>query len=330
MNILSNRLPNRVSALRQVLLAAVAATAISVAGMSVSAAQDMKPKAYPAPEAAAEALIAAARAMDGKTLTEILGSDAREWMLSGDAVQDRQGIERFTAAYDAKHELEKASDTAVVLSVGEDDFPFPIPIVKQDDGWAFDPEQGREEILNRRIGRNELNTIQVLLALVDAEEEYARFDRNGDGLREYAAKFRSSEGKRDGLYWPTAEGEPLSPLGPLVAEAVKEGYTPRTDAPEEDNETGAYHGYHFKLLTRQGPAAPGGAHDYMIDGKLVGGFAALAYPARYGNSGVMTFMVSHDGRIYEANLGPETEAEVQEIDTFDPSEGWTVVEAGAQ
>lgn len=169
-----------------------------------------------------------------------------------------------------------------------------------------------------------MNTIQVLLALVDAQQEYASVDRNGDGLREYAAKFRSSEGQRDGLYWPTGDGEPLSPLGPLVANAVQEGYKP-DEKPADGNETGAYHGYHFKLLTRQGGTAPDGAYDYMVDGKMLGGFAALAYPTRYGLSGVMTFMVSHHGQVYEANLGSDTTKIAHEIDSFDPGEGWSKV-----
>lgn len=285
-------------------------------------AQASEPKTFATTKAAITALIDAAKKKDSATMLGVLGSKTKQWITSGDPVQDRQGLEAFIAAYDQKNEIEKEGDTKAILVIGDDGFPFPFPVIKSAKGWAFDPEQGREELLNRRIGRNELTTIKVLQAIGDAQREYASIDRNGDGVLEYAAKLKSSEGNHDGLYWPTAEGEPLSPLGPLVAEAVKQGYGQQKSRTEKP----AYHGYHFILLKRQGGDAPGGEQEYIVGGKMIGGFAVLAYPARYGNSGVMTFMVSHDGTVYDADIGPETAEEAQEIDTFNPGKGWEKVE----
>jgi hypothetical protein len=292
-----------------------------------SMAQPKQPagQSFESPDAAAAALIEAARKKDRKQVLGILGPSAEEWITSGDPLQDAQARDRFIAAYDKKHAIEMESGDKAVLAVGEDGFPFPLPIVKGAAGWAFDPEQGKEEILDRRIGQNELNTIQVLLAITDAQLEYASVDWDGDGLRAYAPQFRSSAGKKDGLHWPTGEGEPPSPLGPLVAEAAREGYgTERR--PSQGDETAPYHGYRFKLLKRQGADAPGGAYNYVVDGDMVGGFAVIAFPTKYGASGVMTFMVSHDGTAYETDLGPETEAEAQAIDEFDPGSDWNKVE----
>lgn len=284
--------------------------------------QVSEPKTFASPRAAIMALIDAAKKKDRTAMLGVLGSKTKEWITSGDPVQDRQGLEAFIAAFDQKNEIEKEGDSKAVLVIGDDGFPFPFPVIKSAKGWAFDPEQGKEELLNRRIGRNELTTIKVLQAAGDAQREYASIDRNGDGVLEYAAKLKSSPGNHDGLYWPAAEGEPLSPLGPLVAEAVEEGYgsDSRGDGPR------AFHGYHFKLLTSQGGDAPGGEQDYIVSGKMIGGFAVLAYPARYSNSGVMTFMVSHDGTVYDADFGSETAEEAQEIDIFNPGKGWKKVE----
>ncbi|MGI9383940.1 MAG: DUF2950 domain-containing protein [Methyloligellaceae bacterium] len=281
-------------------------------------------KAFPTPEKAVAGLIDAAKRKDVDGMLAILGPETKPWISSGDPVQDQQGLARFITAFDEKNGLERQGDAKAVLVIGNDGFPFPFPIVKTAKGWAFDAEQGREELLARRIGRNELNTMQVLLAIVDAQGDYAAADRNGDGALEYAAKFLSAPGKQDGLYWPTGEGEPQSPLGPLVAEAVEEGYG-KDKQTSDAGETRAYHGYHFKLLKRQGADAPGGAYDYVVGGLMIGGFAVLAYPARYGNSGVMTFMVSHDGAVFEADLGPETPTVAQALETFNPGEDWKKV-----
>lgn len=289
-----------------------------------ASAQGRAPKAFASPQKAVAALMAAAKKKDHTGILAVLGSETKQWITSGDPVQDRLGLERFIAAYDEKNGIEKDGDAKAVLVVGTDTFPFPFPVIKTSKGWAFDPEQGREELLNRRIGRNELNTIQVLLAVVDAQLDYAGVDRDGDGVLEYAAKLKSTKGKQDGLYWPTAAGDPPSPLGPLVAEAVREGYGKKKPG-AESAEKPAYHGYHFKLLTRQGADAPGGAQDYIAGGKMIGGFAVLAYPARYRNSGVMSFMVSHEGTVYDADLGPEFAEEAQAIDAFNPGRGWQKV-----
>lgn len=291
---------------------------------SLGLAQASEPKAFPSPQAAITELIKAAKKKDSAAMVAVLGSKTKEWISSGDPVQDRQGLEAFIAAYDQKNEIEKEGDSKVILVVGDDGFPFPFPVIKSAKGWAFDPEQGKEELLNRRIGRNELTVIEVLKAVGDAQRDYASIDRNGDGVLEYAATLRSSEGKQDGLYWPTAEGEPVSPLGLLVAEAVEEGYSADKPDPKRRSPR-AFHGYHFKLLKRQGPDAPGGAQEYIVGGKMIGGFAVLAYPARYGNSGVMSFMISHEGTVFDADLGPETTEEALAIDSFEPIKGWEKV-----
>jgi hypothetical protein len=243
---------------------------------------------------------------------------------SGDAVADRQALERFVRAYEQKHELVRGGERSVTVVVGNEQWPLPIPIVRGDRGgkWYFDADAGREELLNRRIGRNELNAIEVCLAIVDAQREYARLDPQSAGVPVYATKVNSSPGLKDGLYWPTREGEPPSPLGPLVASATAEGYTPRAAG-----EVGprAYHGYLYRLLTSQGPSAPGGTLDYLVNGKLIGGFAVVAFPADYGNSGIMTFIVNHDGIVYQRDLGEDTDAVARAMAAYDPGAGWIKV-----
>ena len=209
----------------------------------------------------------------------------------------------------------KGSSRAV-LTVGVDDWPMPVPLVMTGMRWSFDAAAGREEVLARRIGRNELNTIQVLKAMADAQIEYARTGA-GSGQLAYAQKFASSPGKKDGLYWPVKDGEPMSPLGPLVAQAATEGYTTANLTP--------YHGYLFRILTGQGSSAPGGAFDYVAKGVMIGGFAMVAYPASYGVSGVMTFLISHDGVVYQKDLGPTTAQTAAKMTRFDPGPGWQKV-----
>ncbi|MDA7949291.1 MAG: DUF2950 domain-containing protein [Hyphomicrobiaceae bacterium] len=298
----------------------LALLSLGIVSLPNTAAADA-PKSFSSPDKAVAALVDAVRNKNLDALLSVLGPSTREWLISGDKVQDQAARARFIAAYDAKHGIAREGDAKAVLVIGDDDYPFAIPLVKGEKGWAFDPEQGREEILDRRIGENELNTIQTLRAIADAQREYAGEDRNGNGLLEYAAKFRSAEGKRDGLYWPTDDGEPLSPLGPLVIEATAEGYAPRTSG-TGDGGTNAFHGYRFKLLKKQGAEANGGAHDYVVDGKMIGGFAVLAYPAKYGASGIMTFVINHDGVVFETDLGPETELKAKEIDRFNPDKNW--------
>jgi hypothetical protein len=273
---------------------------------------------YPTAQAATEALVAALRADDRRRLRAVLGSDSDPLINSGDPIADRQGRARFVAAYDKRSKIEPENDAKAILIVGENDWPLPFPLVKDATGWRFDTEAGAEEIVNRRIGRNERAAIQVCLAYVDAQREYALTQGNRDGMHEYAMKLISTPGKRDGLYWPTREGQPLSPLGPLVEEAKEEGYGKSKNAVHEP-----YHGYLYRMLTAQGPNAPGGAYDYIVRGRMIGGFALIAYPARWGVSGVMTLVVDHDGVVYERNLGKATTAVASRMTRFDPDSSWS-------
>jgi len=272
-------------------------------------------------EDAANAFVKTMRENSREELLKILGPDGKDLIWSGDDVNDQQIREMFVNAYDEKHKME-AEGQQIVLTVGSNDWPFPIPIVKEKEQWIFDTASGREEILNRRIGRNELSTIQVMLAVVDAQREYASQDRDGDGIRKYAQKLRSDPGKKNGLYWETIEGEDPSPLGPLVATARQEGYGQKKSSEKRL----PYHGYFYRLLTKQGEHADGGSFDYIINGKMIGGFAVVAYPAEYGNLGIMTFIVNHDGLVYQKNLGKNTERTAKAMEQFDPDETWTKVQ----
>jgi hypothetical protein len=275
-------------------------------------------KRFKSPQAAADSLVQALRAHDTAQLKQIFGPDSGEIVSSGDAVADRNQADRFLAAYDQQHRFETEADGDVTLVIGDQDWPFPVPIVKNDNGYVFDTAAGKDEILNRRIGRNELDTEQVCLAVIDAQREYAQKRPMGGDMDEYAPKFISDPGKKNGLFWPTGEGEAPSPLGLLVAEASHEGYTARTAGQPPP----PYHGYYYRLLTSQGPHATGGAEDYLVKGHLIGGFAIVAYPAQYGNSGIMTFMTNQDGVLYQRDLGPDTEKVAQTITSFDPGPEW--------
>ena len=273
---------------------------------------------FATPEEAASALVDALRSNDQKALLAILGPGGQGLISSGDPVADRRIRERFVADYDQKHQLE-AGGGKIVLEVGADRFPLAIPIVPDGPSWRFDTAAGKEEILNRRIGQNELNTIQVCLAYVDAQREYYARDPDGDALLQYAQKFASSPGKRDGLYWPTKPGEPDSPLGSLVAQARTEGYSKRSSAPVP------YWGYYYRILTAQGKDAPAGAYSYLAKGQMMGGFALVAYPAQYGVSGVMTFIVNQDGVVYQKDLGPDSAAIARAMKDFNPDNTWKKV-----
>lgn len=272
-------------------------------------------------EEAVETMIDAVNREDTKKLLAIFGPEGKELISSGDEVVDKAEKERFVKAYEEMNKLVKDTVEKVTLLVGREEWPFPIPIVKVGESWRFDTAEGKEELLNRRIGRNELNTIQVCLAYVDAQREYALKDRDGDGLMGYAQKFVSTKGKKDGLYWKTEEGEEQSPLGSLAAKATKEGYTSRKSGEEPQ----PYWGYYYKILKAQGENAPGGAYDYVVKGKMVGGFALVAFPAEYGNAGIMTFMVNHDGVVYQKDLGKGTEKIYSKMKQFDPDETWEKV-----
>jgi len=282
----------------------------------------VKQKPFGSPEEAAKALITAIKANDTKELLAIFGPPGKALIFSGDEGGDQAARARFEKAYDEMNQLEKKDEKRVILHVGSEDWPFPIPIVKQGNSWYFNTSEGREEILNRRIGLDELDAIQVCLAIVDAQREYASRDRAGDGVLQYAQKFLSQAGKKDGLYWPVKEGEEPSPLGPLAAEASMEGYgrKPRGDQPVP------YHGYFYKILKEQGKNASGGARDYVVRGKMIGGFALVAYPAEYGNSGIMSFIVNQDGVVYQKDLGKKTAQIARAMKSFDPDKTWNKAE----
>jgi hypothetical protein len=297
----------------------VIAIVIIVCYQSASAA-DLKQRMFKSPDEAVKALIESVRAKDRKELLAIFGPSGKEIISSGDEVADREIGERFVKAYEEANKVVSEGDKRIVLHVGKENYPFPIPIVMEGEIWFFDTKAGKEEILNRRIGRNELSTIQVSLAYVDAQREYARKDRDGGGLMEYAQKFISEKGKKDGLYWETKEGEEQSPLGPFVANAIKEGYTKKGDKPIP------YHGYYFRILKAQGKNAPDGEYDYVVKGRMIGGFGLVAFPAEYGVSGVMTFIVNHDGVVCEKDLGKVTEKVAGAMKKFDPDKTWKRVE----
>jgi hypothetical protein len=278
---------------------------------------------FQTPEQAVGALMWAVRNNDKPEMLKILGSDAREVIVSGDEVADENARERFLQAYDQKHRLMTEPDGSITLVVGNNDWPMPIPLVRDQETnqWYFDTEAGRDEMINRRVGRNELDTIQTCLAIVDAQREYATMDPNGDGVAEYAETFLSDPGKKNGLFWKTAEGEPLSPLGELAAEASAEGYARGTSGERQP-----YHGYFYRMLKSQGASANGGAYDYVAGGRMIGGFAVVAWPADYGASGVKTFMTSHDGVVYERDLGDNTDDIAKGMNSFDPGPGWDKVQ----
>ncbi len=287
-----------------------------------AAAQTPGAKLFSTPEMAVAAFVDAARSQNKAGVLSILGPDTEDWLISGDNVQDDQDRIQFIAAFDKSNRLDLPDDETAILHVGEDDYPFPFPVVKLENGWSFDAEEGREEILDRRIGENELNAMQVIQAIADAQIEYSTVDWDEDGMLEYAPRFASTKGSRDGLYWPAEGAEYESPLGSLVAKAAAEGYT---DDGADDAATVPYHGYRYRLIMQQGASASGGAHDYLVGEDMIGGYAILAFPVTYNASGIMTFMMSYSGTIYESDLGADTEETALSMDTFDPGSGWTEV-----
>jgi Protein of unknown function (DUF2950) len=274
---------------------------------------------YATPDDAANALIVAAKARDMDALTKIFGPESKDVLNSGDPVQDKNNATAFVDRYDVMHRWSKMEDGSQTLVVGADNFPFPIPLKKDSNGrWFFDTAAGKEEILNRRVGRNELAVISLCEALVDAQAEY--YAQKHGGMPQYAQKFISDPGEENGLYWPDTPNKPKSPLGPLAAQATADGY--KADPTHRQ----PFHGYYFAILTSQGPEAPGGAKDYMVNGKMTGGFAAVAYPAKYGDSGVMTFIVDKDRVVLQKDLGKTTEQDASAITAFNPDKSWRVVE----
>ena len=276
-------------------------------------------KKFASPEEAVAALQRAAAAADTNALRLILGPDSDD-LENPDRIQATNELKSFSSGVVESNYLERVSDTFVILEVGKDLWPFPVPIVKKDGGWFFDTAAGKDELLNRRIGRNEISTLEVVRAYVDAQREYASRDRDGDEILKYAQRLVSSPGKHDGLYWPESDGE-LSPLGPLVAFASLESYSPELRE-EVEAERGPYHGYLFKILTRQGQHARGGKYNYVINGNMIAGFALVAWPAEYGETGIMTFIVNQQGRVYQKDLGPTTSKIAKKMKAYDPDRTW--------
>jgi len=295
---------------RALLIAAMLVFAMA----SVASAQ----QSFKTPEEAASALVSAARTGDRKGILTVLGREGADIVSSGDDVADAATRQRFVAAYDAKHQVTLDGESKAVMVIGQEDFPFPIPLIRKNGIWRFDTAAGRLEILYRRIGRNELDTIQACLAYVDAQNEYAEKDRTGAGAGVYAHRIVSQPGKKDGLYWPASQGDDASPLGELVAQATGEGY-------RIGGGRAPFHGYYYKVLTKQGPNALGGTLDYVVRGRMIGGFALVAYPAEYGNSGVMTFLVNHTGTVFQKDLGLTTAQIAERMTSFNPDQTWKKV-----
>jgi len=278
-------------------------------------AQDQR--SFSSPLQAVDALLLAVQNGNETELLALFGPGAEQLISSGDEVADQRGRAHFLKVCKQKMTLEIVNEDQQTLILGEREYPFPIPIVRQSHGWIFDTARGLEELLNRRVGRNELRTIKVMQVYTDAQREYASLTQDG-GVPVFAQRLASSDGAKDGLYWPVAEGEPASPLGPLLAKAAAKGY----HADEEDGFADPFYGYYYKVLTAQGESANGGAFDYVVDGKMILGFALVAYPAKYGASGVMTFMVNQEGVVYEKDLGEDTASIAPQITLFDPDSSW--------
>lgn len=277
---------------------------------------------FTSPEDAVNALVTAVKEDNSEEIIKILGNKAKPLLESGDKVEDSADRNYFLKAYEEGHQLVKSNDGKIILAIGKKAWPFPIPLIKENNNWYFDTRVAAQEILNRRIGRNELFTIQSLLSYVEAQQEYYVTNPEKDKILSYADKIQSSPNKRDGLYYPVEKGEHLSPLGELFANAHRSGYL------KNDKQMGlqAYHGYYYRILKSQGSNAPGGATDYVVKGKMLGGHAMIAWPDKYGNSGVMTFIVNQEGKIYQKDFGPDTNAIVPTIIQYNPDKTWKEIE----
>ncbi|SDF87414.1 DUF2950 domain-containing protein [Terriglobus roseus] len=278
-------------------------------------------KTFASPEDAGSALVAAVNSGDEDTIQSIFGPETKQVIYSGDAVEDKNAATKFIARYAEMHRWRKLEDGSESLIIGADNYPFPIPLRKSGDGkWFFDTAAGKEEVLSRRVGQNELDVIDIVGGIADAQAEYFAEPHDGQPAKQYATKFLSDPGKQNGLYWKASEGQPQSPLGPLAAFATAEGY--------KANPAGhtTFHGYLFKMLDSQTDKAPGGAKSYLADGKMTNGFAFVAYPAEYGNSGVMTFMMNQDGVLLEKDLGTNTVQTVTAMNSFDPDSNWKIIQ----
>jgi DUF2950 family protein len=298
------------------------AMALSLLLIGSAAAATPQPS-FPTAEAAVSALVTALQSDDAKAASTILGPGSERLIASGDQIADRNSRKRFLDAYAAQHALDAHGPDEMVLSIGTNGWPMPFPIVRAAGQWHFDATAGAEEVINRRIGRNELATIRTLLAFVEAERDYFDRAQRGTGTGFYAQRVLSTPGKLDGLFWETDDGDPPSPLDPLVQQARDEGYPGQVTAGAKP---APYHGYLFRVLRAQGPAAPGGAKQYVRDGQMRDGFAFLAWPATYGNSGIMSFVVGNDGTVFQKDLGPNTAAAAAAITRFNPDPTWARID----
>jgi hypothetical protein len=302
-------------------------------------AQAQAPSTFSSADDALQSLASAAKNKDRAALTKIFGSDYDK-LLTGDEVEDNNDLDEFASAVGESAQLQKVNDAKYVVTIGQENWPMPIPLVQKDSKWFFDTKAGLEEALNRKIGENELSAITTCRAYAVAQwEYYTESDWDHDGVAEYAQRLYSTPGKHDGLYWETAEGDKPSPLGKHVATAHAEGYGPKTVTSDADAKGGSmetevlseerapYHGYYFKILARQGTAAPGGKYGYIINGNMIAGYALVAYPDKWGSSGVMTFIINQQGRVYEKNLGPNTAKIAAALNEYDPDPSWKLVKA---
>jgi hypothetical protein len=295
--------------------------ALAISLTSCHKAEKPSIKVFATPDEASNTLLAAAKSRDQTAALTIFGPDSKEIIFSGDPVEDKNAADSFVARYEVMHRWRKLTDGAQILLVGADNFVFPIPLKKNADGhWYFDTAAGKEEILNRRVGRDELATIDTCQAVARAQAQYYSQVHDGATRKQYALKFISDPGKQNGLYWQSSPGQPESPLGPLVAFATSEGYSAKADAHLPFN------GYYFHMLKGQTDKTPGGAKNYVVDGKMIGGFAFVAYPSEYGNSGVMTFMINQDGVLLQKDLGKTTVQTATAMTEFDPDTNWSLVE----
>ncbi|HTF99588.1 MAG TPA: DUF2950 domain-containing protein [Nitrospirota bacterium] len=306
---------------KALVLALLCSTALLIAGKLLPAAEAPQ-QHFSSPEEALKSLVAAVKAHDHAALDRIFGPTSKE-LLSGDSVQDAAEFSEFSKHVAEKTVLTREGDAKVIISVGNENWPFPIPLVKADGQWSFDVEAGRDEILNRRIGEDELTAIMVCRTYVKAQREYVLKDWDGDGIFAYAQKLRSEPGKKDGLFWRHEKGGPVSPLGEFVAQARMSGY--KKDKSLFKDQPVPFHGYYFKILTQQGKSVAGGAYSYIINGNMVGGFALVAFPSNWGKSGIMSFIVNQQGKVYQKNLGADTMKLAQDMDTYDPDATWTLV-----
>jgi Protein of unknown function (DUF2950) len=277
------------------------------------------PQTFASQDAAGSALYNATKANDTNALLTIFGSNSKALVLSGDPTEDKNGQDKFVASYDRMHRWDKLRNGSYILTIGASNYPLPIPLVKNASGqWYFDGEAGKQEILARRVGANELRVMDVLSSMADAQDDYYSQLHDGATVQQYAQKFVSDPGKHNGLYWKAADGEEESPLGPLAASAAADGYTKGPGEP--------FHGYYYKILTKQGDEANGGAMDYVVNGAMTGGYAIIAWPADYGNSGVMTFVMTSDGALYQKDFGADTANAVKSIDALDLDAQWTLLQ----